>query len=112
MISEAYAMATPPGGQAQGPAGIGQMLLPFAVIFLFFYFLILRPQKKKELTHRKYLESLKRGDEVITASGVMGRISSVDEGVVTLEIAQNVRIRVTQSSIAGPQPSTQGVQKA
>jgi len=103
MISEVYAMASPQPGSGQSSPGIGQMLLPMAVIFLIFYFLLLRPQKKKEIAHRKFLEGLKKGDEVVTQAGLLGRIANISDNVVTLEVADKVKIRVTKNTIAGLQ---------
>lgn len=104
VISEVYAMApTPNSGQpAQGMGS--SFLIPMVVIFGIFYFLIIRPQKKKELQIRKLLSDLKKGDEVITQSGIYGRVAGVTDQVVTLEIATNVKIRVSKSAIVGFQP--------
>jgi len=102
MISEVLAMAPRQGGQgAQG--GFASMFLPIIVIFGIFYFLIIRPQKKKEHNHRKFLEALKKGDEVVTQAGIYGRVAGIAEQVVTLEVADRVKIRVARSSIAGTQ---------
>ncbi len=103
MITELYAMAQNPGG-AQGSGGLGSMLIPLLFMFGVFYFLLIRPQKKRETEHRKFLSGLKKGDEVILQSGLYGRVAGLTEQVVTLEVADHVRIRASRSSIAGMQP--------
>jgi preprotein translocase subunit YajC len=84
------------GGGAQGFTAF----LPLILIFVIFYFLLLRPQQKKAKEHRNFLDSLKAGDAVITSGGIHGRITSVEDAVVTLEIADKVRVRVSKSHIA------------
>ena len=87
---------------AQAPSGIpfvGQML-PLVLIFVVFYFLLIRPQQKKTKEHRLMLAGLKKNDEVVTAGGIYGKVVSLTDAVVTLEVAQNVRIRVSRPQIA------------
>lgn len=101
MIGLAYAMGTPPGGAAAG-GGQGALtsLVPLIIMFAIFYFLLIRPQQKKAKEHKSLLESLKKGDQVITAGGMHGRISSVEESVVTLEVANGVNIKFNKGHIA------------
>lgn len=112
MISTSYAMA--PSTGTQGPAapaqGLGASLVPVLVIFAIFYFLIIRPQKKRDGEHKKFLEGLKKGDEVYTQAGMYGKIAGLEDAVATLEIAPNVKIRVGRSSILGL--AAQGAEKA
>ncbi|HLG20618.1 MAG TPA: preprotein translocase subunit YajC [Bdellovibrionota bacterium] len=104
MISEVYAMGSRPEGQPGQPSpGISQLLFPMVVVFAIFYFLILRPQKKKEGQLRKFLDDLKKGDEVVTQAGIYGRVANIEEKIVTLEVANNVKIRIAKSAIAGLQ---------
>ena len=76
------------------------MLLPLALMFLVFYFLLIRPQQKKAKQHQEFLKNLKRDDEVVTASGMYGTVSGLTDQVVTLEIAPNVKIKVDRFQIA------------
>jgi len=102
-----YAMGTGPGGGAGGgpPAGGGaSMLLMFALMFLVIYLLVMRPQQKRAKQHREFLDSLKKGDEVITSGGIYGKVTGITESVVTLEVADKVRIKVQRSNIAGTRP--------
>jgi preprotein translocase subunit YajC len=88
---------------AQSPlAGGGNMLFLIAIFFGIFYFMIIRPQQRQQKTHKAYLESLKKGDEVITNGGLIGRISAVQGDVLTLEIANNVRVRVLKDQVNRP----------
>ncbi|HET6419495.1 MAG TPA: preprotein translocase subunit YajC [Geobacteraceae bacterium] len=80
----------------QGFQGIFMML----GIFVIFYFILIRPQQKKMKEHRALLETLKKGDQVITAGGIYGKITAVDENVVTLEIATGVNIKIQKGNIA------------
>ena len=101
MIGLAFAMGTPPGGAAGGGAQSAMtQLLPLVIMFGIFYFLLIRPQQKKAKEHKALLEAIKKGDNVITAGGVHGKITSVDDSIVTLEIATGVNIKITKSYIA------------
>lgn len=80
-----------------------EMLLPFVAMFAIFYFLIIRPQGKKMKEHEKFVKDLKRGDSVVTASGILGTIDGLTEQIVTLEIASGVKIKLLKKQIAGAQ---------
>ena len=75
-------------------------VVPIVLIFGVMYFLFIRPQSKKASDHQKMLAALKRNDEVVTTGGLIGRISELSDKLVTLEIAQNVRVRVERNQIA------------
>jgi len=91
--------------QAQTPAQPSalEMFIPFIFIFVIFYFLIIRPQAKRQKEAQKFINELKRGDEVITASGILGKIDGMTDQVVTLEIADGVKIKVVRSQISSSQ---------
>ena len=93
MWDVAYAQA---GG---GPSTFVSML-PLVLIFAVFYFLLIRPQQRKAREHRNMLAQLKRNDDVMTTGGVFGKVQALTETEVTLEVASNVRIRVSRSHIA------------
>ena len=86
----------------QQPPAIMQFL-PFIFIFAIFYFLIIRPQSKRMKQQESFLTQLKRGDEVVTASGILGTIEGLTEQFVTLEIANGVKIKILKKQIAGSQ---------
>jgi len=74
-------------------------LMPIALIFVIFYFLLIRPQKKSQKEHANMLSNLKKNDDVITSGGIYGTIVNIQDGVITLRIDDNVKIRVQQSAI-------------
>ncbi|MFZ4403171.1 MAG: preprotein translocase subunit YajC [Pseudobdellovibrionaceae bacterium] len=97
--STAYAQVA--GAPAQ-PSTL-EMLIPFVGIFLVFYFLIIRPQSKKQKEQLSFIQGLQRGDEVITASGILGKIDGLTEQFVTLEVADGVKIKFLRSQISSSQ---------
>ncbi len=98
MVSEAYAFAGAAGGQ-QG-SNPYQGIIMLVMMFAIFYFLLIRPQQKKARMHKELIESLKTGDTVITVGGMFGKVSAIQDDVLTLEIATGVKIRITRSSVA------------
>ena len=102
MFGLAFAMGGAPGGAAGAGGGMAafQQIIPLVFMFAIFYFLLIRPQQKKAKEHKALLESMKKGDNVITAGGVHGKVSAVENDLVTLEIANNVNIKITKSYIA------------
>lgn len=76
-------------------------LIPIFIIFGIFYFLLLAPMRKRQKALQKLVEELKRGDRVVTNGGLMGEVAAVEERVVHLKIADNVKVRVVKSAIAG-----------
>ncbi len=99
MIDIAYAMGT--GGGASGQGGGFGAMVPLILMFAIFYFLLIRPQQKKQKAHRQLLGDLKKGDRVITSGGLYGRITGLTDTVVTLEISEKVRVKVGRGNIAG-----------
>lgn len=75
--------------------------LPLILIFVVFYFLLIRPQQQRMKEHRKMLENLRRGDKVITGGGLVGEITKVDETELTLELAEGVRVKAIKGTIQG-----------
>lgn len=88
-----------------------EMFLPFGFILVIFYFMIIRPQGKRMKEHEKLVSDLKRGDAVITQSGILGTIDGMTDAVVTLEVAPNVKIKMLKKQIAGPQSSLENNKK-
>lgn len=93
------------GGDPQAPAGCAgggmQGLIMMALMIGVFYFLIIRPQSKKAKEHARMLDALKKGDEVVTRGGVIGKVSGIAGNIVTLELQEKVRVRVLKSFIDG-----------
>ena len=109
MIDVAYAMAQP-GGQGRGDVTTLIQLLPMVLIFAVFYLLLIRPQQKKAKEHRQMLENLKKGDTVITQGGIYGKISSIEDQIVYLEIAKDVKVKVVRGNIAAVATSPAAVE--
>ena len=96
-VTPAYAQAA---GAASAPSFITS-LVPLLLIFVIFYFLLIRPQQKRQKEHRNMLENLRRGDHVVTAGGIMGKVTRVKEGEdVDVEIADGVKVKLVKSTIA------------
>ena len=87
--------------QAAGGPGGAVNILFIVALFAIMYFIMIRPQQKQLKAHRELLSGLKKGDEVVTQGGMLGRIQVVSDREVTLEIANGVRIRVLKTSVAG-----------
>lgn len=89
------------GSQTAPPAGGGLFsLLPFILIFVIFYFLLIRPQQKQKKQHKEMLDAIKKGDRVITSSGFMGTVANIHKDVVTLQIGDNVKLKMKKDHIA------------
>lgn len=95
LISPAYA-------QAAGPFG-GDMLtsfLPLILIFVVFWFFLIRPQQKRAKQHREMLSAIRRGDQIVTGGGMIGKVTKViDDNTVQVELAENVRVKVVRGTI-------------
>ncbi len=98
LIPTAYAA----GGAAQQPSVLAQIVPLILIIAVFYVFLIL-PQQKQKKKHKEFIESLKRGDKIITTSGIYGTIVKVGERDFTIEIADGVQIKITKNSVAARQ---------
>lgn len=94
-------MASPPAQDGEAPQGSPfDIFLPLGITLAIVYFLMLRPQQKKAESHRKLIEGLKKGDYVLANAGFYGRVMDVEKRIVTLEIANNVKIKVLRDAIA------------
>lgn len=89
-------------GLGGGGAGSGTLLslVPFVLIFVIFYFLLILPQQKRQKQQKKMLEDLKKGDKVITASGIWGTVTNLGKQTVTLQIADTTKIKLQKEHIA------------
>jgi len=87
-------------GAAPAAGGGIASFVPLILIFVVFYFLLIRPQQKKAKEHQAFLGNLQKGNEVVTSGGIHGRITGLTDAVVTLEIADGVRIKVSRSAVS------------
>lgn len=95
MITPAYAQAAGAGG-----GDIVLQLVPFILIFVIMWFLIIRPQQKRVKAHQEMVKGLRRGDQVVTSGGIVGKISKVvDDGEIEVEISEGVRVRIVRAMV-------------
>lgn len=106
MFDTAYALGT--GGAGGEGAGGFAGFIPLILMFVIFYFLLIRPQQKRTKDHRAMIANLKKGDRIITSGGIHGRITGMDEATLTVEIADKVRVKVARANVSGlSQPAAQ-----
>ena len=107
-ISPAYAQAA---GGAGGASGL-EAMFPLILIFVVFYFLLIRPQQKKAKEHKAMLEAVRRGDKVVTGGGIIGTVTKVsDDQEITVEIADGVKVRVQRGLLAAVLSKTEPVKE-
>ena len=94
IVSPAYAQGAAPGGDASFMS-----FLPIILMFVVLYFVMIRPQMKRAKEHKAMVEALQKGDEVIAAGGVLGKVTKVADNYVTIEISSNVEIRVQRPAV-------------
>ena len=99
MLMQSVAWAQGTGGSGSG-SGTILSLVPFILIFVIFYFMLILPQQKKQKQQKAMMESLKKGDKVITASGIWGTVTNLGKDTVTLQIADNTKIKMQREFIA------------
>lgn len=109
MFGIEYAMAQ--GTEAAAPSA--SLFSPSSPIWMFFllfvimYFLIIRPQQKKQKAHREMIQNLKKGDRIVTGGGIHGRVTGMDDATFTVEIADKVRVKINRGNVTGlVQPSS------
>ena len=88
------------GADSVGPAGIIVGILPWLLIFLIFYMLMIRPQQKRMKEHAATIAAVKKGDEVVTAGGIRGRVTKVTDEEVEVEIAAGTRVKIVKSTLS------------
>jgi preprotein translocase subunit YajC len=95
-------LVTPAYAQAAGGSAAGGLIgfVPIILIFVIMYFLMIRPQQKKLKDHRAMVEALRRGDQVVTSGGMIGKVVKVADTEVEVELAPNVKVRVVRNTIA------------
>jgi preprotein translocase subunit YajC len=99
-VASGIIVATPAFADQPAGPGFGGTLLLFAPMFAVIWLMVLRPQQKRLRDQQDTLKSLQKGDEVVTSSGILGKITGITEKVVTLEVADNVRVKMLKSQIS------------
>ena len=100
-INNVIAMSQPQGGQQGSLEGMVPMLVMFVAIILIMYFLMIRPQQKRQKEHQSMLDSIRKGDKIVTTAGIHGTVTDIDGNTFIIQIADNVKITVEKSAIAG-----------
>jgi len=98
--SPAFAQAAGGATSAAGGASFLVQMAPLLLIFVIFYFLLIRPQQKRMKEHRALIEAVKKGDTVVTAGGIVGKVMRVDDAEVEVEIAANVKVKVVRATLS------------
>ena len=101
---ETPAFAASPGAASGGTAAFMVQIFPLVLIFIIFYFLLIRPQQRRVKQHQEMVMAVKPRDTAITNGGLIGKVTKVDENEVELEIAQGVRVRVVKSMLSDIRP--------
>lgn len=94
-ISDAVAQAAP-----ESQSDPIMSFLPLIILFVIFYFLLIRPQQKKAKDHKKMIQTLSKGDEIVTQGGILAKVTDVSEGYLTCKIADNVEVKVQSHAVA------------
>jgi preprotein translocase subunit YajC len=102
-ISEAFAQAAPAAGSDSMFGGLGSML-PLVLMFVVLYFVMIRPQMKRQKEAKAMIDALAKGDEVVTSGGMLGKISKMGESFISLEVAGGVEIQVQRSAVVQVMP--------
>lgn len=103
-VSQAWAQV---GGAAPETSAGLLSLIPFVLIFIVFYFLLILPQQRRQKKQRQLLEGLKKGDKVITSSGIWGTVTNLDKETATLQVADNTKIRLQRDHISSIRRSSE-----
>ncbi|MGZ8362833.1 MAG: preprotein translocase subunit YajC [Caulobacteraceae bacterium] len=98
--AHAQTAAPAPAGAGGGAQDMLMQFAPLVVLFVLFYFLLIRPQQQRMKKHREMVQGVKRGDTVVLSSGVIGKVTKVDEAEVTVEIATGVAVKVVKAMVS------------
>lgn len=107
LVGFAQEAATTTAAPAAATPPVWANFLPFLVILVVFYFFLIRPQAKRQTEQKKFIDGIKVGDQVITQSGILGRVAGLNEGIVNLEIASGVQMKIMKSQILSTQAALQ-----
>ena len=99
-ISSAFAQTAPAAAAEGGLMGSLTGMLPLVLMFVVLYFIMIRPQMKRQKEHRAMIDALAKGDEIVTSGGLLGKVSRMGEGFVHLEVAEGVEVQIQRSAVA------------
>lgn len=97
-INNAYAQSAPPQG-----SGLSSLFM-FVILFVVFYFLLIRPQMKQAKEHKKMVSEIAKGDEVVTSGGLLGKITEVGDNFIKLEVAKDIEVKIQKHSVSAVMP--------
>ena len=106
LISPAYAQSAAAGGS------LFELLFPLVMVFAIIYFMILRPQQKRQREHTTMIEALRRGDTVVTQGGLVGKVAKVNDDEIDVDIAENTRVSVVKSMIISVRAKSEPAKKS
>ncbi len=106
VAASAWAQAAP--GLGSGPGGGLLSLLPFLVIFVLFYVMMILPQQRQRKKHQQMLDALKKGDRIATTGGLIGSVTNIHNDLVTVQVAENVKVKILRSAIASLRGDDEG----
>ena len=98
-ISNAFAQAAPAATGSDSPMGSLMSLLPLILMFVVLYFVMIRPQMKRQKEHKAMVDALAKGDEVVTAGGMLGKVAKLGESYLSVEIASGVEVQVQRTAV-------------
>ena len=98
-ISQAFAQTAPAAASGGGAESQLLSILPLVLMFVVLYFIMIRPQMKRQKEHKAMIEAVAKGDEVVTAGGMLGKVSKLGETYVSVEVANNVEVQVQRTAI-------------
>jgi preprotein translocase subunit YajC len=98
-ISEAFAQAAPAATATDSPFGSLGTMLPLVLMFVVLYFVMIRPQMKRQKEHKAMIEALAKGDEIVTSGGLLGKVSKIGDTFVQLEVANGVELQVQRNAV-------------
>ena len=99
LISNAYAQAAPAAAGSESPFGVMGSLLPLILMFVVLWFVMIRPQMKRQKEHKAMIEALAKGDEIVTAGGMIGKVSKMGESYLHVEVANGVEVQVQRTAV-------------
>jgi preprotein translocase subunit YajC len=98
-ISSAFAQTAPAAAAGSDMQGTLMSMLPLVLMFVVLYFVMIRPQMKKQKEHRAMIDALAKGDEIATAGGMLGKVTKLGDGYLTLEVAAGVEVQIQRSAV-------------
>ena len=108
LISPAYAQAAGAAPASGGAAGFFIQMVPLILIFVIFWFLLIRPQQQRAKAHRAMIDAVKKGDSVVTGGGLIGKVTKVEDDKVEVEIATGVKVKVVKATLSDITPLGSG----